>query len=542
MGKTVKKSNFIKQAGVLALAGIICRIIGILYRRPLTQLLGKEGLGYYAMAYNIYMIILLVSSYSIPAAISKEISKKLIINDYKNAQRIFYCAILYVTIVGAVASIFTYFGAGLLAEQNSAIVLKIFAPTIFLSGLLGVFRGYFQAHRTMVQTSISQILEQIFNAIISIAAAYLLIRTVQNKDSTTQAIFGAAGSAVGTCVGVFIALLFIVSIYWLNRKKISDQMQRSIIVEEVSYQDIFKNILFTVTPIILSTFIYNLCTTLNQTLYTKTLIHFKNFQENIIAGHYGIFSGEAIVIINIPIALASAISTAMLPSVAGTYTLGNIKDTNHKIDIAIRATMLIAIPSAFGLAVLATPIVQTLFPQKDTILQASILVRFLSITVIFYSLSTITNGVLQAINKVNLPVVNALLSLSIQTIVLMVLLLTTELNLYCLVIATLLYSFLMCILNEISVQRNLDYKLDYKKIFLIPIVCSSIMGGVAFFSYRLFYILCKRNLVSLLLSIAFAAFIYFIMIIKSGVISKNELELLPSGKTIIIIAKKLHLL
>jgi stage V sporulation protein B len=541
MKKTMKPTNFIKQAGILALAGIICRIIGILYRRPLTQLLGKEGLGYYSMAYNVYMIILLVSSYSIPSAISKEISKKLIIKDFKNAQKIFYCAIIYVVIAGALASIVTYFGAGLLVEQNSAIVLKVFAPTIFLSGILGAFRGYFQAHRTMIQTSISQILEQIFNAVISIVAAYLLIRTVADKDSTTQAVFGATGSAIGTCAGVFIALVFILSIYLYNRKSMLNQIQESVLVKEDTYQDIFKNLFLTVTPIILSTFVYNLCTTLNQTLYTKILINLKNFQENIIAGHYGVFSGEAIVIINIPIALASAISTAMLPSVSGTYALGNVKDTNHKIDVAIRATMLIAIPSAFGLYTLATPIVQTLFPQKDTILQASLLVRLLSITVLFYSLSTITNGVLQAINKVNLPVINALISLTIQTIVLLTLLLTTDLNLYSLAIATILYSFLMCIMNQVAVQHNLDYKLDYKKIFIIPTICSSIMGAVAFFSYHILFMLCKSNLISLLISITCSLFTYFVMIIKSGSISKKELELLPLGETIIAIASKLHL-
>lgn len=151
-----KKDSFIKQAGILAMAGIICRIIGILYRSPLTGIIGDEGNGYYSSAYNIYTIILLVSSYSIPSAISKVIAQKLAMKEYKNAQRIFRCSIIYVVVIGGLASLFTYFGAEILVESNSVSVLKVFAPTIFISGLLGVLRGYFQAHRTMVPTSLDR--------------------------------------------------------------------------------------------------------------------------------------------------------------------------------------------------------------------------------------------------------------------------------------------------------------------------------------------------------------------------------------------------
>ena len=169
-----KNDGFIMQAGILAMAGIICRIIGILYRSPLAAVIGDEGNGYYGSAFNIYTIILLISSYSIPSAISKVIAGKLALKEYRNAQRIFHCAFIYVIVVGGAASLFAFIAAGipgLLVEENAADVLRIFAPTIFFSGLLGVLRGYFQAHKTMVQTSISQILEQIINAVISILAA-----------------------------------------------------------------------------------------------------------------------------------------------------------------------------------------------------------------------------------------------------------------------------------------------------------------------------------------------------------------------------------
>ena len=141
------------QAGILAAAGIIVRLIGILYRSPLVAIIGDEGNGYYNTAYTIYTIILLISSYSIPAAISKVIAARLAKREYRNAQRIFNCSFIYVMITGGIGSLLCFFGAEFFVGQNSAAVLRVFAPTIFLSGLLGVFRGYFQAHRTMLQTS-----------------------------------------------------------------------------------------------------------------------------------------------------------------------------------------------------------------------------------------------------------------------------------------------------------------------------------------------------------------------------------------------------
>ena len=247
------------QAGILAAAGIIVRIIGLLYGSPLTGIIGDEGNGYYSQAYNCYTIILLISSYSIPSAISKVIAQKLGVGEYRNAQRIFHCALIYVIVVGGAASLLMFFGAGLLVEGNSIPVLKIFAPTIFFFGLLGVLRGYFQAHKTMMQTSVSQIIEQLCNAIVSLSAAYLLMRMVSGSDATTKAVYGAIGSAIGTGSGVIAALLFMWMVYNLNRETITKRITYDRHPVD-SYRKIFKTIVMIVTPFILSTFIYNFTT------------------------------------------------------------------------------------------------------------------------------------------------------------------------------------------------------------------------------------------------------------------------------------------
>lgn len=542
MSQNNKKDAFVKQAGILAMAGIIVRIIGILYRSPLTGIIGDEGNGYYSSAYNIYTIILLISSYSIPSAISKVIAQRLALREYRNAHRIFHCAIIYVVIVGGIASLFTFFGAGLLVEENSKAVLRVFAPTIFLSGLLGVLRGYFQAHRTMVQTSVSQIMEQILNAIVSLLAAHLLIQTVTAQSETTQAIYGAIGSALGTGSGVLIALLFMWAVYGLNRRLILSRVQKDTRHDVLSYGQIFGIIFSMVTPFILSTFIYNFSTSLNQTIYTKVMKYVMHLSEAEIAVNYGVFAGKAVVISNIPIAIASSMSAAMIPSISASYAQGDREKTHHQVHVAVQTTMLISIPCAFGMLALAQPVTELLFPQKESLALAAALLRAISISVIFYALSTLTNAVLQGIGKVNAPVINAAAALIIQTVVLVLLLAYTDLSLYALAIAMVVYSFLMCLLNNIAVRKALGYRQEMTKTFMKPILSALVMGVAAHYVYKVIYMLVPVNLAALIPAIFVAVIIYFTLVIKIGALSEEELAHIPKGTMIIRMAKKLHLL
>lgn len=535
-----KSDGFIMQAGILAMAGIICRIIGILYRSPLAAIIGDEGNGYYGSAYNIYTIILLISSYSIPAAISKVIAGKLALKQYKNAQRIFYCAFIYVIVVGGVASLFAFFGARFLVEQKAVMVLRIFSPTIFVSGLLGVLRGYFQAHKTMVQTSISQILEQILNAVISIMAAYLLKQLVIDKDASTQAVYGAMGSALGTGAGVLIALAFMVLMYGINKKEIRERIAKDDHKDILSYKEIFGIIFALVTPFILSTFIYNFSTSLDETIYRKILKLVKHVDVSQIAVWYGVYSGKAVVISNIPIAISSAMSAAMIPSVSGKFATGDIGGTKGKVHTAILTTMLIAIPSAVGIFVLAEPVVGFLFPGQTNIALAGSLLRALSITVIFYSLSTLTNAVLQGIGKVTAPVYHAAIALAAQTVVLVPCLLFTNLNLYSIAIATIVYSLLMCVLNQLAVRKYLGYRQNIKKIFVLPMIASVIMGVCAYFVYQGMHKISGSNLISLVIAIIIAACVYGVLVLRLGVLTKEDIEAMPKGKKLAKLLKKLH--
>ncbi len=537
-----KNDSFVLQAGILAAAGIITKIIGLLYRSPLTSIIGLEGNGYYSTAINIYTIILLISSYSIPSAISKVIAQRLAFHEYKNAQRIFHCALIYVIVVGGVASLFAFFAAPILVENNAVQVLRVFAPTIFFSGFLGVLRGYFQSYGSMVQTSVSQILEQIVNAAVSILAAWLLMRAVAGSSDTTLAIFGASGSAIGTGAGVLIALLFMFIMYRSSHHDIQSRVEQDTTEHVESYREIFKVIITIVTPFILSTFIYNCSTAVNMKIYYYIRMNVNNLTESQTAVQYGIFATQAITIINIPIAIASAMSSASIPRVSASFATRRLDETRAKVSEAIRMTMLIAIPCAVGLLVLARPIVQFIYPQKEALDTASALLRVLAVTVVLYGLSTLTNAVLQAIGKVTIPVIHAVIALVLQIALLVGLLMFTNLDLYALACANIAYSLFMCLLNHFAVRKYLGYRENVMKTFIKPILAALCMGVVAFGVYEGLYFLIPISRLVLIIAIAVAAVVYFVLILLFGAVGEEELLTFPKGTFLVRVARKCHLL
>ncbi len=529
---TFPKDGFIMQAGILAVAGILSRVIGLLYNSPMTAIIGDLGNGYYEFAYKAYAIILLVSSYSIPSAISKVIAQRLAAREYRNAHKIFKGALLYVVLVGGIASLLVFFFADYMVNvSNSVVVLRFFAPTIFLSGILGVLRGYFQAHKTMMQTSVSQILEQILNAAVSIWLAFVLTRMVPETETARRATYGAVGGAVGTGMGVVGGLLFMLAIYGLNRKTIKRRIERDKTPEEDSYGEIFKMILLVVTPFILSTFIYNINTYLNQRLFNDVMIIKGITEEELVPMISAI--GKATKISNIPIAISSAMSAALIPGISGDFSQGFRDLCRGKVGKAIRTTMFISIPAAVGMGVLAKPIMLVLYPQKAVLDMSSGLLMVMSASVIFYALSTLSSAVLQGIGKVNSPVVNSTAALIVQTGVLIAILWFTKLGIYAMAVAVVLYAFLMCIFNGISVRKHLEYKQEWDKTFIRPLIASILMGGAAFGIYHGIYYLCGINIISLGIAVAVGVVIYFFLAVKWKIVSEGELKFIPKGASLV---------
>ena len=552
MGKKSAKNNFIMQAGILAVAGIISRIIGLLYRSPLHSVIGDLGLGFYQSAYTFYTIVLLISSYSIPAAVSKVIAQKLAVKEYRNAHRIFRCALGYVLVVGGAASLFLFFGAGLLVEEAAVPVLRTFAPTVFIYGMLGVLRGYFQAHKSMAQTSVSQVLEQVANAVVSVGAAYLLIKNTmgtlempaEETDQILRATRGAIGSAMGTGVGVLVALLFMLAVYKLNKSFIDRRIRYDRHPEVDSYREILKMITMVVTPFVLSTAIYNLNDTINNAVYTKIYLKVRELDTVGTYSGWGVLSGQALTISKIPIAFASAMAAAMIPTVAQLIAARNVEGAKDKIGVAVKTTMIISIPCAVGLFVLARPVTCLLFPANTQASEdlATGLLMALAISIIFYALSTLNSQILQGLGKLNVPIINAAIALVVQTVVVVVVLFFTKLDLYSVVIANIVYSGIMCALNQLAVRKAIGYRQEIMRTFVIPLLASAFMGAVAWAVYEGFLLMTKSPRISVIPAILIGAAAYFALLLLFRGVTEEELRGFPKGHLLVRLAKKCRLM
>ena len=537
------------QAGILAAASIVVRIIGLLYRSPLTAVIGDEGNGYYGYAFNIYSIVLMVSSYSIPSAISKLMAQKLALGEYRNAQRVFYCTMAYALTVGAAFSLFVWFGAGLLVPPRSVPVLRVLAPTIFIFAILGVLRGYFQANQTMVQTSISQILEQIMNAAVSIGAAWFFMhRLAAGQDVHEQAVYGAMGSALGTGSGVMTALIFMAVMYLVNRRYFMKRIRKDRTGREDPWAGIMRDTILVITPFILSGFILNLTTTVNQTIFSKIMIGAKGLDEIDITTAYGIFSNKAVVITNIPISIATAVAAAIIPNISSAYARKDREETRRRVIAAVRITNIIATPCALGLIALARPVTMVLFPQWESLGLASALLALLGVTVIFYSIATIMNAALQSIGRMQMPLVSAGIALAVQTLVLLILLFATNMGVFALVLVSILYSLMIFLLDTYFLQRYLKLDMDLYNVYARPLFAATIMGVATYGLYTMFEVFLElvgsrslylNNLIAMVPAILAAVLIYFFALIRMGTLSEEDILSLPRGSMLLKIFRKL---
>lgn len=518
-----------KNASFLMMATLISRIIGLLYRSPLGSIVGEVGLGYFGYASNVYVILLLISSYSIPMAVSKVISERLALKQYKNAQKVFYGSLIYAAFVGGLAALIAFFfGKFLLPtnQQQALLALKLLAPAIFLSALLGVMRGFFQAHKTMLPTSISQILEQIVHAIVSIAAALLLIKSFGTNEES-RAIYGAAGATLGIGAGALMALLFMFMVYRLNNKTIQRQLRSDRHTQEETLAEVFKIIFFMVTPIIFNTFVYNASSYLDGKLFSD-ILELKNVEPRLVSGQWGEFSNYYLTLINIPLALSSATSSAMMPEISSRFATKDFSGANGKINEGIRLTMFLCIPAAIGLTVLAFPIVKVLFPASSDL--SGKLLAAGSITVIFSALSTITNGVLQAIGQPKIPLRNAAIALVLNVVtVSSVSFLLPQVGVFSVILANLVFAVAMCVLNAVSLKKYLGHKNDFINGYGKPLIAAAGMGAAAWIIYYGLYLILPVRIICLGISLVLAVLVYLILYVIVTKTTEEQMRKFPLG-------------
>ena len=548
--KTGGESNFVVQGSILAIASIVVRIIGIAYRIPMINIIGDEGMGYYGTAFNVYNIALLLSSYSLPLAVSKMVSVRLARKQYRNSVRILRAALVYATVVGALAAAVIWFGADFFAREvffmpYAAFALKTLAPTVWIMAYLGVFRGYYQGQGTMVPTALSQVFEQIVNAIVSVAAgSWLFNQAIKveilkgESGSGYSNSWGAAGGTIGTGAGAFTALVFLLLLFAAYQRTIRKKVRRDRSGSLESYGTITKILFFTVVPVVVSSAIYNVNSVLDNGLLAY---NFKSLgMEEEFISQWGVYTGKYHLLINVPMAVSNALSSSLIPSVSRAVATGDRRMVKKKVAAAIRFSLLIAIPSAVGLTVLAGPVNNLLFSgDNDLAVQMTL---YGTIAVVFYSVSTVTNAILQGIDRMRLPIVHALTALVLHLAAMEVMVLVFHMGIFSMVFANILFAVIMCFLNHRSIRKILGYRQEVKKTILLPAAASAVMGAAAVGVYKLIHLGIQSNAVCTLGAVAAAVAVYGVLLVKLGCLDEDELHQMPGGTRLLQMFRKLRLM
>ncbi len=409
---------------------------------------------------------MLLSSYSLPLAVSKMVSARLAHKQYRNSIRIFRAALAYATLVGGIAAAVIWMGADFFAEEvffmpYASFALKTLAPTVWITAYLGVFRGYFQGRGTIVPTAISQDFAQIVIAVVSVGAgSYLFNQALKVEILKDQSgsgysnAWGAAGGTIGTGAGAFTAFLFLFLLFILYRKTIRRQVRRdrSGVVE--SYGDITRILFFTVVPVVVSSAIYNINSVLDNGILAFNFASVGREEEFVAL--WGVYTGKYHLLINVPMAVSNALSSSLIPSVSRAMATGDRRLVRTRIAAAIRFSLIIAIPSTVGLTVLAGPVNNLLFSGDNSLaIQMTI---YGSLAVVFYSVSTVTNAILQGVDRMRLPIFHAIVALVVHLVALELVMLVFHMGIFSMVFANIVFAVVMCVMNHHSIRSLLGYR------------------------------------------------------------------------------------
>lgn len=545
-GDNSKFNNFIVQGGILALTGVLVRMLGLLKRIPLTYIIGDVGNSYFSAAYEIYGVVYTISAYGIPLSVSKLVAARVSKGQYRNADKIFKCSLIFATLSGLIASILVFVFADSLSrlahEPMSYMALRSLAPTLFFVAIMGVFRGYFQGIGSMVPTAISQLIEQIVVIIVSLSSAYFL--TIKGEkvglllhNPNYKAAYGAKGATIGFVAGSMAALFFFIMLYRAYKKKLNKQIYRdpSHIIEGTA--DVFKTLILTIVPVVLSSTVNNISNFVD--LFLHNFIMDLKGLDAVKTVNWGIYTGKYSVLIMVPIALGTAMGASSVPTISGLMKKEAYADASSKIGSVIRVTMMISIPCAAGFIALAPSLMWTLFSSTNPI--ASNLLRIGSIGVIFFSFSNLTNSILQGMNRLSKPVKHGIIALILHVTILISLLYLTDLNIYAVALSNNFFSLFVCAMNLYTISKDLDYRQELNYTFIRPGICALLMGISVFFIDKLFTIngySRSRTILSILIGII----IYFLLMIVTKSIRKEELQTIPGGTRLYLLLNKLKLM
>lgn len=515
--------NVLKGTVIIGMAGIVVKILGAIFKIPLTNWVGSEGMSYYQVAYNIYNAFIIMAIAGFPVAISKLVSENIAKKRFSNAERIFRVAIGIVGVIGGLSAGICFFGGDLLAARMgnplAALALRAISPALFFVPIVSAFRGFFQGRQNMRPTALSEIIEQLFRVIVG----FILARVFLSKGLPET----AAGASFGATVGSIIALVFMIIVFLLHKdilareKRAGDEY-----LEDV--RSIAKKILVIAIPIIIGAEIMPIMYLIDTGLIMNRLQQ-TGWTEDESKYLYGLMSGYCNSLIAMPEFLIQAIAISMVPAISSANAIGDKKSVEGSIGVGYKLTPLIAFPCMVGLIVMCKPIFTLLFPLKiDEAMDAVPLFIILTASIVTIALYETSTGTLQAIGKQVIPVRNVVIGAVIKIALTFILVGIHGINVKGAAISSVVAFFVAFVLNEIAVKKYTGIKIKAMDVYIKPFAASAIMGIVVFAAYKLLSMI-LGNTISTGLSILIGVITYGIIVVVIRIATPSEIAAIPYG-------------
>ena len=536
VAQTQKQNSFFGGAAILAAGILIVKLIGMFYKIPLINIIGEAGAADFNNAYNIYAVLLTVSTAGLPVAVSKLVSEANALNRRNQVRRTFRLALVLFLTLGLISFLVMFFRAdalaGMMNDSKAAAGIRALAPAVVCVGCLAALRGYSQGHSNMAPTSVSQIIEALCKLVVGLGLAFWLVK--QGKDPDVA----AAGAITGVTVGTVVALVYMVLDFFLSRGR-EDTHGTD---RPDSAGSILANILKIAVPITLSSSMVGIVTVIDSSLVQGQLQSALDLTEQASRTLYGNYSG-ALNIYNLPTSLMAAITASVIPAVSAALARRDRRGAARITGSALRITALLSFPMGVGLFVLGTPIIRLLFPKLNVAVAGPLLYT-LGIATPFVCMVLVCNSVLQAHGFINLPVIVMVLWGIVKIV-----------NNYNLVgaigiagapVGNILCFGLALVLDLVVITRVIPNRPRLLPIFAKPAVASAVMGGAAWAVYGLLSRILSSeqvdqagqtvravsrmgNAAGIFLSIAVAGVVYLVLVIALRAISRDDLALMPKG-------------
>jgi stage V sporulation protein B len=523
----MSKESFAKGAAILSLSGLIVKILGAVYRIPLTSLIGTEGMANYNIAYGVYNLLLAISLAGLPTAIARLISEKRALNNYRGAYQVYSISLVTLFIIGMVSSLLVLLFArplvNLLHFPNAYHSMIALVPALLIIPVMSSYRGFFQGAQNMAPLAISQFMEQLLRVIVGYGLAYTLVKSGVEK--------AAAGATFGASVGS-IGALSVILLFFIKRKKLTQReinSSDSNLLEEP--MEIVKKLLIIAVPITIGAAMSPLMSILDSYFVGNRLgaLGYTQAQIEDLMGQLG---GMAQSLINFPQAFSTAIAVSLVPALTEAYVKKDKIRLGQTSDMGVKLSLMIALPSGVGMFMLAQPIMLLLYPSmgEQQIAGSSVLLQIQAIGIIFFILNQAYTAMLQSVNKQILPVKNLFFGLIIKVILSYILIGIAPINIKGAAISSGIAYFVTTALNLKDIRKYTRIKMsNIVKIVSLPLLSTALMAIAVWIVFSLAKIVIKSNGLLTLLSIAAGGLVYVAALFFTGAITREDLEFIPMG-------------